>query len=542
MKIRSHTPSVFLSLAACFLLLGCNRPTASYNIKDFGARGNGKSLCTGAINKAILKCNKHGGGSVIVPPGTYVSGTIVLLSHVDLHLEPGAVILGSEDTNDYRLMPGVQFSEGYNRYGMVCAEDAMNISITGRGEINGNGTFFMNGLDKPHMGGNDFDRKYIRQGDEFMKPGTVFEDGPVSYNYRPGMLVTLERCENILISDVCLRDAPEWTFRIGDCDDVHIRGISIINNPLIPNSDGIHVTTSRNVRISDCHIVAGDDAIIVTGFGHSPVPPDLSGIFSNGYKVGNKTGLAENVTVTNSVLSSRSACIRVGYGNHPIRNLLFSNLVMVESNRGIGVFARDSSIIDNVAFDHIIIHNRLHSGHWWGKGEPVHVSALQDSPHGPAGRISNIRFSNIHAESETGMVIFGTSGSRIENITLNNIELTIRRGKYSDPYGGNFDLRPAHPVSMAIFKQDIPGLFAQYVGNLKIADFELTWGDNLPAYFTHAIQVVHFKDIQLENVTGSPADPASGLAALHLSEGSGFILRNFINPAGSTILTKVNVK
>lgn len=536
---------IFKTIVYCQLLLlvtSCHNQNSAYSILDFGAKGDGKTMNTKAINKAVEKCNSKGGGTVVIPPGTFVSGSIVLLSNVNLHLDPGAILIGSKDTSDYLLMDNTLFSEGYNRYGMIHATDAINISITGSGEINGNGISFMNGLDKPHMGGNDFDRKFIRQGEEFMKPGSIFEDGPVSYPFRPGLMITIEKCENVHITDLQLKDSPEWTIRIGDCDNVDVRGISILNNQLIPNSDGIHVTTSRNVRISDCNIFVGDDAIIVTGFGNTPQPDDLISKNKKPLTTGNKTGIAENVTVTNCVLSSRSSCIRVGYGNHPIRNLVFSNLVMYESNRGIGVFARDNSRIENVLFSNIIINNRLHSGHWWGKGEPIHISSVKDSKNGTPGIINNIRFSDITATSETGILIYGTENSFIENISLENIRLTINKGKYTESYGGNFDLRPAYPLDYEIFKHDIPGLYAQYIKHLTVSQFELNWGIALPSFFTHAIEINHFRDILLEEINANPAPVSKGLSAIMLLNGLNAVLRNCSTNDGSILLSKEMVK
>jgi polygalacturonase len=523
-------------------IAACSHKSGSYNILDFGAIGDGKTMNTKAINKAMQTCNKKGGGTVLIPTGTFVTGTVVLLSNVNFHLEPGAVLIGSRDTSDYLKMETILFDEGFTRFGMICAMDAKNISITGSGEINGNGTFFMNGLDKPQMGGHDYDRKFIRQGEDFMKPGTIFEDGPVSYSFRPGLLITIERCEKVRISDVSLKDSPEWTIRIGDCDDAEVRGISILNNKVIPNNDGIHVTTSRNVRISDCNISAGDDAIIVTGFGVSPLPDELLSGKRQPLDIGNKTGIAENITVTNCVLSSRSACIRVGYGSHPIRNVVFSNLVMYESNRGIGIFARDNSSIDNILFSNIIMNNRIHSGHWWGKGEPIHISAIRDTEKGTPGTINNIRFSDITATSETGIVIFGIENSVIENIFLENIKLTINKGKYTESYGGNIDLRPAYPLDYGIFKHDIPGLYGQYVRHLTVNGFDLSWGPGLPAFFTHAVEINHFSDLLLQEIKADPASPAAGLSAIKLSNGEGEEIINCRTRKGTVLLNKEVVK
>jgi polygalacturonase len=530
----------------CFNLLwsafACSNQSITYNILDFGAKGDGETMNTSAINKAVEICNRKGGGTVLIPPGKFLTGTVVLLSDVDFHLEPGAILLGSRDTSDYLRMESTLFEEGYNRFGMICAVDAKNISITGSGEINGNGTYFMNGLDKPQMGGHDYNRKFIRQGENFMKPGTVFEDGPVSYSFRPGLMITIERSENIRINDVILKDSPEWTIRIGDCDDAEVRGISILNNKVIPNNDGIHVTTSRNVRISDCNIFAGDDAIIVTGFGNSPLPGELISGKRKPLEVGNKTGIAENVTVTNCVLSSRSACIRVGYGSHPIRNLVFNNLVIYESNRGIGVFARDNSRIENVLFSDIIINNRLHSGLWWGKGEPIHISAIRDTENGIPGTINNIRLSNISATSESGIVILGLPGSVIENISMEDIRLTINKGKYTETYGGNFDLRPAYPLEYAIFKHDIPGLYAHYVNHFTISGFELNWGEGLPSFFTHAVEIDHFNNLLLDDIKAFPAPSSVGISAIKLSNGQNAELRNCRTKKGTMLLNKEMVE
>ncbi len=527
-----------VGLLIFFLLTGLKIDGSVYNIINFGAKGDGRTVNTAAINEAIRQCNKNGGGTILVPAGIFVSGTIELLSNTNFHLEAGSVILGSKDTLDYKQNPNPLFDEGYNRYGLIHADRSVNISITGEGEINGNGTYFMNGLDKPHLG-HDFERKYTRQGNSFMKAGSIFEDGPVSYNFRPGLMIQMQYCQDIHITDVKLKDAPEWTVRLADCDEVVVKGITIDNNQLIPNSDGIHCTNSRNVRISDAHIHTGDDCIIVSGFGEQA----QNGGSDHRVSIGNKTGFAENVTVDNCILSSRSACIRIGYGYHPIRNLVFSNIVMYDSNRGIGIFSRDKSSIENVLFSNIIIHTRLHSGHWWGKGEPIHISAVKDSKDGNAGKIDNIRFVNVSAFSETGIVVYGSAGSIISNLLFDHVQLTINKGKYSDFYGGNFDLRPAFPMSLALFRHDIPGFFACYVSNLKLMNFELTWGHSLPAYFTNGIAVSNFKDITIDNFSGQSAFPLKHkLASVYLSEGTHVRIINCADQPKKSFLLQNRVK
>ena len=526
-KIKLH---LFITLCLIFLSLNTYPQSGIYNILDFGAKADGNTINTTAINKAIETCNSKGGGRVVIPPGNFVSGTVILLSDIELYLSPGAILTGSKDTTDYLLnknllMPG----EGYNRYGLIYADDAHNISIAGKGEINGMGNYFMYSPYRYKYKGGDFDAKNTRQGMEYMKPGTIIEDGPVTYPFRPGLLITITNCEHVSITDVLLKESPEWTIRIGFCDDVKVHGITIDNNQMVPNNDGIHCTVSRNVTISDCNIITGDDAIIVSGFGDDQQP-------GKKYTHGNKSGCAENVTVTNCVLSSRSACIRVGYGEKPIRNLVFSNLVMYASNRGIGIFAREESSIDHVIFSNIIINNRLHSGHWWGKGEPIHISAIKSKEGGKAGAINDIQFTHINVVSENGIIIQGSPESIITNIGIDHLKLQINRGKYTDSYGGNFDFRPAYPLSAALFKHDVPGIYAQYADGFTLSNINLNWGNGLPGFFTYGLLADHCNDLHVEDSFILPADKK--LPALKLSNGRPPVLLNCTTGIGINLIEK----
>lgn len=518
------------------LIIGCTSKNYSpYKITDFGARADGKTLNTRVIQKAIDVCSQNGGGTVIIPAGDFITGAIQLFSNVNLHLEPGARLIGSPDTADYRI-------DG-DSHGMIYAYRARNISITGEGEINGQGSLF-------HINGQahllrDFDRKFTRQGESYAPLDIFPPDGPIKYETRPGMMIVMEQCEQVTIKDVMLKDSPMWTIRIGDCDDVLVTGISIHNNLLIPNSDGIHCTTSRNIRISDCEISAGDDAIIVSGFatnvsstGDPFVPDDYTK-----REFGNKTGYAENVTVTNCILQSRSAGIRVGYGTHSIRNCTFQNIVIYGSNRGIGVFSRDEGSIENILFSDIIIQTRIHSGHWWGNGEPIHVSAIAQTEGVPAGIVRNIRFNNITATSETGIVIYGTGETNCCDISLENVDLTIRKSELEETYGGNFDLRPALRHEDALFSHDIPGLYAGYTDGLTIEDFKITWEDGLASYFTNGIYCENFTLLEIDGFAGRQARINSMDAAISLKNGSDAIIRNFRADKGcSHFLETNNVK
>ena len=484
---------------AGFLFAFIQLNAKEYNILDFGAI-EGK-LSKTAIQNAIDKCSEEGGGRVIVPAGTFITGTLFLKSNVNLYLENGSVLKGSTDLNDY--------SRAGRSPGIIYCEDAINVGISGTGTIDGSGDSFYD-FSKNHIY-EEFDKSRTRQKENYMPEGEFFTDGPVKRTRAPGMTIVFFHCTNVSVTGITIKDTPIWATRFGFCDGVLIDGITIKNNPLVPNSDGIHCTISRNIRISNCNISAGDDAIVLTGFPKDEETPGLNTTEQKPFKYGNKTIYGENMTVTNCVLKSSSAGIRIGYGQHPIRRCTFSNIVIHDSNRGIGIFAHDASNIEDLIFSDIIIETRLYNGQWWGNGEPIHLSAISRFEGLKTGQIKNVSFNNIIATSEHGILLFGLEESSLENISINNMQLFIRKGKETMGYGGNFDLRPATPKAMQMFEHDIPGIYAQYVNGMYIRDFDLFWGPGLPSFFTHGIESVNVKNLTIDNFhgTGNPNAPGS---------------------------------
>jgi polygalacturonase len=494
-----HTDTLRMFAVAMLLLFALTFPCAGgdgvYMITEFGAEPGGRILCTGAIQRAVDECHAHGGGTVLVPAGTFVTGSVRLLGAVHLHLESGAVLLGSRDMSDY-------YRSGIRR-GMLYADDAVDITLSGPGCIDGGGSAFFRaeGLNPPGI-----DTSYTRQRGEYMNPKDGLDEGPIAFDVRPGMMVDFLRCSNISLRDITLKDSPEYAVRFGTCENVTVAGVTVANNPLTPNNDGIHCTTSRNVRICGCHIVAGDDAIIVTGF---PYEMDSTGkAASVPATYGNRTGRAEYVTVTNCTLSSRSAGIRVGYGRNDIRDCTFQNIVIENSNRGIGVFARDTGSVRNILFSNIVIETRLFTGGWWGAGEPIHVSAIAQTRGAKVGRIENITFDNIVAESESGILLYGTENNPLEHIVLNNVRLLVRAGRLSRSYGGNIDLRPAWGGEVRVFSHDLPGLYGRCLRDSRIDHFDLTWQGDLPDFYTSGIGLERCFDITIRDFRGGHAPGA----------------------------------
>ena len=512
MKAIRHRNGVLVLWIVCLgLFAGWAWPagTGVINALDHGAVGDGATLNTAAFQQAVAACVKQNGGTVLVPAGVYRTGPIELQSNVTLQLEAGAVLRGSEEVADYRV-------DGGRSRPLVWAEDATNVTIRGRGTIDGRGTAFMN-LDEPRTVTRDFERRFTRQGEEFMSPQFGAADGPVTFRSRPNRLIAFYNCRHVTMRDVLVTDAPTWTINFADCEHVNVDGVTVLNNPVIPNNDGIHLETCRNVHIANCELVCGDDALCVTSVNSR------------------RPGVCENVTVTNCTLASRSAGVRVGYGMNTIRNCVFENLVIRDSNRGLGLFVRQQGSIENVLFNNIIIQTRLHTGHWWGKGEPIHLSVLPErKTTATLGRIRNVAFTNILAESESGVVIWAQEPGRIEDVRFDAVRLRVRKSPLEASYGGNIDLRPAFDPQWAIFRHDLAGIFCHGANGLTLNRIDVRWDDDLPEYYTHGLWCEETSDLLIDGFRGRQPGAGDGRAAIALDSVRGVTVRNSQAVQGTT--------
>jgi polygalacturonase len=510
------------AIISVFGLSSCARNTSGvFVITDYGAVCDAKALNTAAINKALSACVKSGGGTVIVPPGTFRTGAIRMYANTTLHLEAGAVLKGSTDLNDY-IVNG-------QKYGLISATKVENIAITGRGTIDGCGTSFMDMKTVFAETIPFFDPKFTRQGVEYMNPKYGTADAPVVPHERPGRLVAFSLCKNVLIRDVAIKDAPLWTVHLDRCRDVVVSGVHIDNPLVVPNNDGIHCTSCANVQISDCIIFTGDDAIAITSIGD----PRHNGILGGDLLGPGKT---ENVTVTNCTLQSRSSAIRVGYVGGDIKNCTFSNIIIRESNRGVLVNIRDDEAsIENVLFSNIIIQTRLHTGNWWGHAEPIQISAIPNAPDVKIGHIKNVRFSNILAESESGIVVWGCNDGVIKDLAFDNVKVKIKNGPLSVSYGGNFDLRTSADLATAQFKHDIPAIYCSNVAGLKISGFETEWEKGLPDFFNHSIWCQNARDVVIDGFVGRQAHIGDNRAAIVLDKVNGATIRNCTAAEGTGV-------
>ena len=486
------------------------------DVRNFGAKGDGTTVDTRAVSAAIESCVKQGGGTVYFGPGRYVIGTVQLYSHIHLYLESGAVLVGSHDVGDYLASPPFGFARKYGVdttgegtvLGMLIAKGADDIAIDGQGEVDGQGDSFV-GMQVSH-GGNDYMPQYVRNPEAFQAAMSTVEYGPVEPVNRPGTMIVFFHCTNVRLRGITLRGAPNWTLHLQDVENAVISGIQILNNPKIPNNDGIDCMMCRHVAVSDCHIDTGDDGFAIVA--------------------------SEHVNVSNCSISSRSAAIRI----ESTRLSTFTGLSM-DTNRGIAVFAngyvgQENRPTEDVTFSDIVMRTRLIPGGWWGKAEPIYIAVQPCTAEVKCEvRVRNVVFSNITAEAENGSLLWGAEGTAITGVTFSGIHLHMiaPQPDLASSIGGNLDLRwTALSPRDGIVKSDIPAFYAKHIERLRMRDVQVDWAADVPSYFTEGIHIESFKDLTIDSFEGRQAQAASG-SAIVLAHGSGVAITNSRATAGT---------
>jgi hypothetical protein len=371
-----------------------------FNVMDYGCAGDGVRLETDGIQQAIVACAEAGEGTVYFPPGQYITGTITLKSRVHMHLAPQAVIKGSDRLEDYDA--GVPISVESSHHGcLLFAQDAEHVSITGQGTIDGNG-----GL------------------------SPFFSDSRVKQQ-RP-MLIRMINCQQLVFRDVNLINAASWCTHLISCRQVVIDGVKL-NSMVKPNNDGFDLDSCQDVFMSNCHIFSGDDSICLKSTTNVP---------------------CERIVVNNCIISSDTAAVKFGTSSKSgFRDITISNCVFYDCRLGaIKLLITDGGLMENVNISNIIMNNvegplfiRLGKrGHTY---EKLQLSLHNGNPEErkidvPTGTIRNVRISNITAKVKerpvprrkadpkamNGIMITGLPGHCIENVVLDNINITFPGG------------------------------------------------------------------------------------------------------------------
>lgn len=411
-------------LSILFLFITSVLHAERIDMRQAGANPSGLKLNTGLINKTIDELNANGGGTLFFPAGKYLTGSVRLKSNITLELDAGALLLFSDDFEDY--LPFVEMRyEGILMKSfspLIYATDAENITIKGEGKIDGQGKkwwdeFYRVIVDLKANGMSDLN-KYQPMWDKANDVKALYAETNEDYIntlkrrfFRPPFIQPI-RCKNFRIEGITIVNSPFWTVNPEFCENVTIDRVTIINPPS-PNTDGINPSSCRYVRISNCHISVGDDCITLKS------GRDLQGRKLNAPN--------ENITITNCTMLAGHGGVVIGSEmSGGVKKVVISNCVFDGTDRGIRIKSTRGrgGVVEDIQITNIVMKNI--------KQEAIVMDMLYSKM--PAEPLSertpifrNINISNMTASNvQIPIKIRGLEESPITDISLTNINIEAK--------------------------------------------------------------------------------------------------------------------
>lgn len=464
-----------LKSSVLFLLLSCSIVAwgqKHYNIMDYGAVSDTTQLSTEAIQRAVDDCSAHGGGVVWVPAGNYLSGTVLLKSFVNLHLDAGATIYASRRVEDFsNFARKIGAADNAEAEMLIGAVNARDVSVTGQGMLHcrAERTGYRR-EPKTEVTDSVTAREIVNAGRYGVDYRSKFKRVPPS----PGA-INFTGCTNVRIRDIQVVESSFWSVHLQWCDRVSVEGIYIMSNPHNGvNADGLDIDGCSNVMIANCRIDTGDDALC------------LKTTRQNG-----KTQPCRYITISNCILTSSSAALKIGTESHAdFEYITVSNCVINRANRGLNIIVRDGGDVRNVVFSNLTIHTVRKETFWWGNGDPVWFTIQKRGDIPSAGSIENITLSNIIAYGQSGIRMEGFS-NRMKNIRLRDVQL------FMEPED-------------AVDKRSRNGFLFHGINELSLVDCRIRWNkEKAEKTWESAYLFQNINDLSLVRVEGEKAPGSS---------------------------------
>jgi len=382
----------------------------------------------------------------------YLTGPLELAGGIDFHLAGNAQLLVSANAEDY---PD-------KSVGVLHAKGANGLTISGTGSIDGRSPDFM--------------ERYDAEGEWWVPKA-----------FRP-RLVVLEDCEDLRIRDLTLRQAPSWTLHLVGCRGVLVDHVTIRNQMNVPNCDGIDPDHCQDVEIRNCHIVCGDDAIVLKTTRDFP-----------------HYGATRNIVVRDCVLETQDSGLKIGTETtQDIHDVLFERCEIVNGCRGLCIQLRDEGDIFNVVFRDIQFTSRYFSAPWWGRGEAISFTAIPRNAQTRLGRIHDIRVENVRGRAENSIRIDGHAFGHVSDVTLDRVDVTFDR--WTRYPGGVFDNRPT-TVAEPIEKHSTPGISIRRAERVTLNDCTVRWGSDRPGNYSYALHAEAASGLIQTGFKGTAANP-----------------------------------
>ena len=469
-------------LLLAFIVSLAAQAAGDYDVRDFGAVGNGKTLDNGAINRAIDSCVAHGGGRVVLPAGTYLCGSIRMKSDVELHISAGATILAAPGSmkayDESEPWEGPAYQDGGHTYfhnSLIWAVGQQNVSITGRGMIDGKGL-----TKKDTEKGGNLQGGSIGTGDK---------------------AIALKECRNVLIRDITIFRGGHFAIIMTGCD------LGTVDNVTIDtNRDGFDIDCCKYLTVSNCKINTPSDDALVLKSSYALKRPVLcehiavTNCVITGYKMGT---LLDGTYVPEKV---NWVCGRFKLGtesNGGYRNIALSNCTFMYSS-GLAFEEVDQGLMENVVVNNITM---SHVHHY-----PIYITTGCRN-RGPKERTTvstgaDIQISNVIADdvdSLAGIIVTGMPDQPLRNIALNNIRITYRGGGTADLAEREYrEQGTNYPEPRFAGPTPAYGLYARHVDGLDInhVTFRTEKTDYRPAVMLDDVKNESITDLKAPEVKG----------------------------------------
>ena len=365
------------------LLLSCLAlPAADFDVRAYGAKGDGAVKYTAALQRAIDAAGEAGGGRVVFPAGTYLTGSIYLKDGVELHLQKDAVIFGSPDKEDYNaadICPQNWTSKSESASGahLILAIEKKNVSITGEGWVDGNCRAFLLG---PHI---------------------VYAQSKIPW--RPSQMIYFVQCDGVRLEEFGIRDAPYWSCLLYGCRDVAVKRLTVrqMRYPHTHNGDGIDIDTCERVTVDDCDILASDDALTLRA---------CAGRLTRSME-------CRDVTVRNCRLSSACTAMRIGVGDGMIRDCHIKGLKIWRTRSGFDLVSSWNKASPGTSFVNLTIEDV--------EMEVVRFLTLRRNYGAADRKVDGVTFRNVRGRAEMPSFVYAgeADGAAFGTVTFDNVNL-----------------------------------------------------------------------------------------------------------------------
>jgi polygalacturonase len=387
-----------------------------FDVRSFGAVGDGQTLDTAAFAKAIQAAGAAGGGTVLVSPGRYLIGAIELASHVRLCVDGGATVLASQRADDYPLVENVWMPARQLISPLIYAHDAEDITISGRGTIDGQGASWW----QPILAAKARRRAALVGATTrpATAPSSALPDAVPGLPRGRPQLIGFLRCSNVVIEGVTLLNSPQWNIHPLLCERVRIDGVTITAHVPSPNTDGINPESCRGVQILNCRIDNGDDCVTLK-----------SGADEPGRRLGRPD---EDITIANCIMYHGHGGVTIGSEmSGGVRNVTVANCIFHGTDNGIRIKSQRGrgGVVEGIVVDNVVMQDVPHpfviTAFYSGKDTLEQVSPVDDG----TPRLRDILISNVTARGAADAgAITGLREMPISDVTFTNVHVQSRLG------------------------------------------------------------------------------------------------------------------